>query len=125
MTEDTKRDRGILTMIGRCLHTGSTSLEGSLWKLKINLGIDIEYIIKNEDLSVVGRGSSESKARNKFQEEFWELCEWCWGEETLPKIIQKKKNRILNGKINYVKGYRLLKRLQALVKGLFIKEKGV
>lgn len=56
-----------------------------------NLGIDIEYIIKNEYLSVVGRGSSESKARKNFQEEFRELCWWCWDEETLLQIIQKKR----------------------------------
>jgi hypothetical protein len=56
-----------------------------------NLGIDIEYIIKNLDLSVEGRGSSESKARVDFQEKFRELCWWCWSEETLPKIIQKKR----------------------------------
>jgi|LGVE01.1.fsa_nt_gb hypothetical protein len=56
-----------------------------------NLGIDMEYIIKNEYLSVEGRGSSESKAKQKFKEEFRALCLWCWDEETIPKNIQKKR----------------------------------
>jgi len=57
-----------------------------------NLGIDVEYIVKNDYLGIKVDASGEERGRKDFQEEFRKLCYWCMlGEETLPKIIQKRR----------------------------------
>jgi hypothetical protein len=59
-----------------------------------NLGIDIEYIVKNDDLGIKVKASNEMRGVRYFQEEFRKLCYWCMldEEKNLPihKIIQKR-----------------------------------
>ena len=57
-----------------------------------NLGIDVEYSVKNDYLGIKVEASSEERGRKDFQEEFRKLCYWCMlDEETSPKIIQKRR----------------------------------
>ena len=35
-----------------------------------NLGLNIEYIVKNEELGIIGRGSKESLAIENFKSEY-------------------------------------------------------
>jgi hypothetical protein len=59
-----------------------------------NLGIDVEYIVKNNDLGIKVKASNEMRGVRYFQEEFRKLCYWCMldEEKNLPihKIIQKR-----------------------------------
>ncbi len=59
-----------------------------------NLGIDIEYIVKNDNLGIKVKASNERRGVRYFQEEFRKLCYWCMldEEKNLPlhKIIQKR-----------------------------------
>jgi hypothetical protein len=59
-----------------------------------NLGIDIEYIVKNNNLGIKVKASNEMRGVRYFQEEFRKLCYWCMSgeEKNLPihKIIQKR-----------------------------------
>ena len=59
-----------------------------------NLGIDIEYIVKNDDLGIKVKASNERRGVRYFQEEFRKLCYWCMSDDeiNLPihKIIQKR-----------------------------------
>jgi hypothetical protein len=59
-----------------------------------NLGIDVEYIVKNDDLGIKVKASNEMRGVRYFQEEFRKLCYWCMSDDeiNLPihKIIQKR-----------------------------------
>ena len=59
-----------------------------------NLGIDVEYIIKNEDLGIKVKASNEMRGVRYFREEFRKLCYWCMLDEerNIPvhKIIQRR-----------------------------------
>ena len=37
-----------------------------------NLGLNIEYIVKNEEIGIIGRGSKEGLAMENFKKEFCE-----------------------------------------------------
>ena len=54
-----------------------------------NLGIDVEYIVKNDYLGIEVKASSEERGRKDFREEFRKLCYWCMLDDEIDLSIHK------------------------------------
>ena len=54
-----------------------------------NLGIDVEYIVKNDYLGIKVEASSEDRGVRYFREEFRKLCYWCMLDDEIDPPIHK------------------------------------